>query len=47
VVSWGEGSGWWKYHHSVAQSIIAMPRVGLGLGLKSVLLGLLMLLMKR
>jgi hypothetical protein len=47
VLSCGSGSGWWKYHHSVAQSIMAIWRVGLVGGRNSWLLGLLILLMKR
>jgi hypothetical protein len=39
VVTRVSGSGWWKYHHSVAQSIIAICRVGELLSLKSLLFG--------
>lgn len=39
---WGEGAGWWKYHHSVAHSIMAIWRVGEALGLNSEEEGLLM-----
>lgn len=47
VESCGSGSGWWKYHQSVAHNIIAICRVGLVGGRNSWLLGLLILLMKR
>lgn len=39
VKIWGFGGSLWKYQHSVAQSIMAMWRVGEALFLKSVLAG--------
>ena len=41
------GADWWKYQYNVIQSIMAMCLVGLVAGLKSLLLGLLMLEMNK
>ncbi len=45
--STGSGSGWWKYQYMVTHSIMAICLVGLAAGLKSLLLGLLMLEMNK
>ena len=34
-----EGAGWWKYQYKVTHSIMAICRVGLAAGLKSLLAG--------
>jgi hypothetical protein len=47
VVSVVDGAGWWKYQYRVAQSIMAIWRVGLAAGLNSLLEGLEMDEMKR